>query len=157
MKGIAMGYFRRPHFDQPTAESAERSRRAILWLMPALMLQQASRLLEEDASAGSGIVHVALWVVATITILWILAGWPLRWLSERDRLILNDEGQRAMRADAMRWGLVAAVLTGCALMIAEIWVPIGSRTAINLLVSGGIVTAAFRFAWLNREELGEDD
>ena len=152
-----MSYRDKAHFDQPTAEDAERSRRMMLWLAPVLMFQQASRLFEVEASRVKEILHVGAWSVLTIAILWVLAGWPVRWLSERDRLILNDEGQRAMRADSMQWGLVASVLGGCALMIATIWIEFDTKVAINALVTGGVVTAAVRFAWLNREEPEEDE
>jgi len=152
-----MSYSRRPDFDLPTAEEAERSRRTMLWLAPAIMLQQASRLMDSGQSLGSQIFDVATWMVLTLAILWVLAGWPVRWLSERDQLFLNDEGQQAMRAQSMRWGLIATSLIGCALMIAQIWVAIDSKTAINALVSGGIVVAALRLAWLNREDPADDE
>ncbi len=152
-----MGYARRPEFDQPTAEDAERSRRVMLWIAPAIMLQQASRLLERDATTLGQFLQVASWSLLTLAILWVLAGWPARWLSERDQMILNDEGQRAMRADAMRWGMIAAAMIGCGLMVATVWIAFDARVAINALVTGAIVTAALRLAWVNRAEPAEDE
>lgn len=152
-----MRYSERADFDTPTPEELERSRRVWLWLAPVLMLQQARWLFEADGPFERQLLGVALWCALTISILWMLAGWPLRWLSARDRIILNDEGQRAMRAEAMRWGMISAVLLGCAMTIAELWVDLSSSAAINGLVSISIITAAVRFAWLNRGEPTDDE
>ena len=48
-------------------------------------------------------------------------------------------------------------LIGCGSMIGTFAIAIDARTAINALVSGSIVTAALRLAWLNRADPAEDE
>ncbi len=155
--GLNMGYARRPDFDEPTAEDKDRERSVILWVIPLIMLHQAIHLGAPDATTTSLIYHTVSWLLFAIAILWMLAGWPQLGNSQRDRLVINDEGQRAIRAEAMRWGMIAVVLIGCVLMIATNWIPLTARTSINALVSGAMVTAALRLAWLNRADPAEDE
>ena len=37
-----MSYRPRPDFDRPTAESVQRSRRATIWIIPTVILQQST-------------------------------------------------------------------------------------------------------------------
>lgn len=151
-----MSYVNRPDFDQPTAEDIQRIRRTQMWLVPIVMLQVGTNLMRGGGVAFQ-LLNTLSWSVLTIAILWVLVGWPLRWMSQRDQQILDDDWARATRDAATRWGLIAVVLIGCALMMAQIWVGIGTRLAINLLVGGGLSVAGLRFAWLNRGGPDEDE
>jgi hypothetical protein len=94
-----MSYRPRTDFDRPTAESVQRSRRASIWIFPAVILQQ-STLIFGHGDRSSQLVGAVCWMVLTISELWWLLGWPFRWLSERDQAILNDEWTRAISGNA---------------------------------------------------------
>jgi hypothetical protein len=151
-----MSYRPRPHFDRPTAESVQRSRRASIWIFPAVILQQ-STLIFGHGDRSSQLVGAVCWMVLTISELWWLLGWPFRWLSERDQAILNDEWTRAISGNASRWGIATAALIGCALMIARIWVPLDAAVAIFALVNSAMIVAVARYWWLDRDEPGDDE
>ena len=101
-----MSYRPRPEFDQPTAESVERSRRTVIWFIPFVVIQQATTIFRHGARSPPGAGNRRLGVV-TLTLLWMLLGLPFRWLSERDQAILNDERNRAISGDSARWGIAA--------------------------------------------------
>lgn len=151
-----MSYGKRPDFDQPTAEDIQRIRRTVMWLVPIFLLQAGTTLMRGGALAFQ-IFNTLSWSVLTIAILWVLVGWPLRWMAQRDQDLLNDDWARATRDAATRWGLIAVVVIGCGLMFAQIWVAVGTRLAINLLVGGGLSVAGLRYAWLNRGGPDEDE
>jgi hypothetical protein len=152
-----MSYIERPKFDQPTAEDVQRSQRTMMWILPGILLQQGLTLMRGHGGVASRLLSTLSWTVVTISVLWLLVGWPLRWLSQRDQDLLNDDWNRAVRDAATRWGLIAVVLIGCALMLAQVWVDVGTTLAISLIVGGGLSVAGLRHAWLNRGEAGHDE
>ena len=89
-----MSYRPRPTFDQPTAESVQRTRRASIWIIPAVILQQATLIFGRHGDQFSQLLGAICWTALTIAELWWLLGLPFRWLSERDQAILADRAQR---------------------------------------------------------------
>ena len=152
-----MSYRPRPDFDQPNAESVQRTRRTFLWFIPLIILQQGSVIFGHDSEWSTRIVGTVAWTCVSLSIIWLLLGLPLRWLSERDQAILNDEWNRQIRGDAALWGIAALALIGCGMMLARIWEPLDSGLAIFGLVNGALIVAVLRYAWLNRAEPGEDE
>jgi hypothetical protein len=152
-----MSYRPRPTFDQPTAESVQRSRRSMIWVIPLVIIQQGTAIFRHDADMASRLLATLAWATVSLLMLWMLLGLPLRWLSERDQAVLNDEWQRSISGDAARWGLAALALLGAAMMIARIWVPVDSGLAIYGLVNGALIVAVGRYGWLNRAEPDEDE
>ena len=98
-----MSYRPRPEFDQPTAESVQRTRRASIWIIPLVILQQSTLIFGRNGDTSSQLVGAICWTVLTIAELWWLLGLPFRWMSERDQAILNDEWSRSVSGDAARW------------------------------------------------------
>ena len=152
-----MSYRPRPTFDQPTAETVQRTRRASMWIIPAVILQQTTLIFGRQGDQSSQLVGAICWTVLTIAELWWLLGLPFHWLSERDRAILNDERSRAASGDAARWGLATGALIGCGLMIARIWVRLDAGIAIFALVNCMLIVAVGRNWWLDRDEPDLDE
>src|SRR3954462_4045216 len=123
-KGSSMGYRPRTEFDKPTAESVQRSRRSMVWFLPLIMIQQGTAIFREGGDRGLHVVGVVAWACVSLAILGLLLGLPLRWLSERDQTILNAEWNRSVTGDASRWGMVAMVALGLAILIARALRPI---------------------------------
>ena len=152
-----MSYRERPSFDRPDAESVQRSRRMAAWFIPLIVLQQGSVIFGHDSDMSTRIFATIAWTCVSLSILWMFLGLPLRWLSERDRAIVNDERSRAVRGDAACWGIAALILIGCGMMVARLWVELNAGIAIYGLVNGALIVALCRYGWLNRAEPDEDE
>ena len=151
-----MSYREHPQFDRPDAESVQRSRRMLPWLIPLIVLQQGS-IIFGHSDKGSQVLGTLAWTVVSLTMLWIFLGLPMRWLSEHDQAIVNDERSRAVRGEAACWGIAALILIGCGMMVARLWVQLNAGMAIYGLVNGALFVAVCRYAWLNRTEPDEDE
>jgi len=151
-----MSYRPRPDFDQPDAESVQRSRRMLPWMIPLIFLQQGS-LIFGHSERLTQIVGTAAWACVSLLMLWIFLGLPMRWLSERDQAIINDERSRMVRGDAASWGIAALILIGCGMMVARLWVQLNAGIAIYGLVNGALIVAVCRYGWLNRSEPDEGE
>lgn len=152
-----MSYRERPQFDRATAESVQRTRRMLPWLIPLIILQQGTVIFGHDSDRSTQILGTVAWTCVSLAILWMLLGLPMRWLSERDQAIVNDERSRAVRGDAAGWGVAALILIGCAMMAARLWVQIDAGIAIYGLVNGALIVSVCRYGWLNRAEPAEDE
>jgi hypothetical protein len=152
-----MSYRPRPDFDRPDAESVQRTRRMLPWLIPLIVVQQATIIFGHDSERSTQIVATIAWACVSASLLWIFLGLPMGWLSERDQAIVNDERSRAVRGDAACWGLAALILIGCAMMIARLWVQLDTGMAIYGLVNGALIVSVCRYGWLNRAEPAEDE
>lgn len=152
-----MSYRERPSFDESNAESIQRTRRASIWLIPLLIVQQGAAIFRHDAGTASQLLGTLAWGSVTLLLLWWLLGLPLRWMSERDQAILDDEWNRSISGDAARWGMAALVIFGCAMMIARIWISLDGGMAVYGLVNGALIVAIIRYSWLNRGEPDEDE
>ena len=152
-----MSYRPRPSFDQPTAETIQRSRRTMGLILPFLIIQQSLVLFGSDSGRFEHILGIVAWGCVTFSLLWWLLGLPFRWLSKRDHAILNDEHFRAASGDASRWGIVTLALLGFAMLIAQFWIRIPLGLAIYALVNASLVVTFGRLTWLNRAEPDEDE
>lgn len=152
-----MSYRSRATFDQPSAETVQRTRRSMVFIIPLAILQEAWVMFGADADSFSKVLGTVAWAAVTLTLLWWLFGLPLRWLSERDQAILNDEWHRSISGDAAKWGLAALAVVGCTMLLARFWVALDSGMAIYALVNCATLMAIFRYAWLNRGEPEEDE
>jgi hypothetical protein len=152
-----MSYRPRPTFDQPTAESVQRTRRASIWIIPAVILQQTTIIFGRHGDEFSQFLQAICWTALNIAELWWLLGLPFRWPSERDQAILNDEWSRSVSGDAARWGIATAALVGCAMMIARIWLRLDAGVAIFALVNSTLLVAVARSWWLERGEPDGDE
>lgn len=152
-----MSYWRPPRLYQPDAESIQRSRRTTMWLIPMVFVQQGAFIFRSDAGVFGQLIGTLAWGSVSIVLLWHLLGLPLRWLSDEDQAILNDEWHRSISGDSARWGIAALVVLGCGMMLASIWYALNAGMAVYGLVNGALVVAVGRYAWLNRGEPDEDE
>ena len=152
-----MGYRPRPTFDQPTAESVQRTRRTFIWIIPLIMVQQGFLLFKPGAEMSDQLLGTVAWGSVTLVLLWWLLGLPFRWLSARDQAILNDERSRADSGDAARWGIVTVALLGFVLLFARFWIPLDAGVTIYGLVNAALIVTFGRLTWLNRAGPEEDE
>lgn len=150
-----MSYRERRRFDAADAESVQRSRRMLAWLTPLLVLQQGFVIFGHDRS--SQVVGTIAWSCVSLSLLWIFLGLPMRWLSERDQAIVNDERSQMVRGDAAAWGIAALIIIGCGMMVARLWAELNAGIVIYALVNGALLVSMGRYAWLNRVEPEEDE
>jgi len=126
-------------------------------MIPLMIVQQGIAIFRHGADISVQVMGILAWAAVTLPLLWMVFGLPVRWLSERDQAILNDEWNREISGDAARWGISALAIIGFALMIVRIWEPLDAGLAIYGLVNGALIVSVLRYAWLNRAEPGEDE
>jgi hypothetical protein len=152
-----MSYARKPEFDRPDAESVQRSRRNMVWLVPLVAIQQGVTIFRTGADLATQVIGVLAWGSVSVLLMWWLFGLPARWLSERDHAVLNDEWSKAVSGDAARWGIATATFVGFALMLVRLWWRVDAGVAIYALVNSMLIVAVARYHWLNRGESDEDE
>jgi uncharacterized membrane protein len=152
-----MAYRQRPDFDGPDAESVQRTRRTLGWILPLLLIQQSIILFGHDSGRFEHELGIMAWGAVTTLLLWWLLGLPFRWLSKRDQAILNDERSRIVSGDASRWGIVTMALVGFGMLIAQFWIRLDVGVAIYALVNASLIVTFARLSWLNRAEPDEDE
>jgi len=151
-----MSYRERLNFDQPNAEQVQRHRRTMVWLVPLLFVQQGAMLIRPGVDTPAQILSTIAWATTSLSLLWPILGLPMRWLSDRDRQILDDDWHRYLSGEASRWGLATLVLLGCAVMVARFWYPLATAPTVFALVNGALLGAVARYVWLNRAEPDEE-
>jgi hypothetical protein len=152
-----VAYRQRPQFDAPDAESAQRTRRTLGWMLPALVLQQATILFGHDSGRFEHVLGIVAWGAVTFMLLWWLLGLPFRWLSKRDHAILNDERSLFVSGDAARWGIATLALVSFGMLIAQFWIKLDAGIAIYALVNTSLIVTFGRLSWLNRGDPDEDE
>jgi hypothetical protein len=120
-------------------------------------LQQGAVIFGHDSERSSQIVGTIAWACVSLSMLWIFLGLPMRWLSERDQAVVNDERSQTVRGDAACWGIAALILIGCGMMIARLWVRLEAGIAIYALANGALIVSLCRYGWLNRAGSDEDE
>ena len=152
-----MAYRDRPQFDGPDAESAQRARRTLGWILPLLIVQQSIVLFGHDSGRFEHVLGIVAWGCVTFSLLWWLLGLPFRWLSQRDHAILNDERSRSVSGDASRWGIATLALIGFGMLIVQFWVKLDVGVAIYVLINAPLIVTFARLSWLNRAEPDENE
>lgn len=152
-----MAYRPPTSFDRPTAESVRRTRRAMAWVIPLLIVPQGTAIFRHSASVSEQALMTIAWACVILIILWWLLGLPLRWLPKEEQAKLNDEWDQAVRDDAARWGLAVMAIFGCAMLIGRFWIPFDGGVGVYSLVNGSLIVAIARSAWLNGSEPDEDE
>lgn len=143
------------------AETADRLVRRRARMMPALAMmfvaQQASYFTGTRMDEGTRLVnYVAIggWLALSIILLAGLAGF-YGFKSASVRALINDESTRANRAEALRLGFLATMVTALLLYVVSLFEPLGARAAIHVLMTAGIAVALLRFGMLERRALRE--
>ena len=133
-------------------ERLSRRRARMLPVLAVFYLAQQVSYLSQPEDSGRPVDHfrIGAWVMMSVVLLagLVTGGFWLR--DPKMRAILNDEGSRAHRADALGTGFVVATATGIVLYVVNSFSPMTSRETIHLVVSLGIVAALIRFGYLER-------
>lgn len=139
--------------DITTADNLGRRRARMLPVVAMFFLiQQASFFANPPAARAVDHVRIGAWVMLTAAILLILNSKSFWFRSAAVRAALDDERTRANRASAMHWGFVAITIAAMIVYATLGVTDFTARESIHLIVSGGIVTALMRFAFLERRD-----
>lgn len=141
-----------PVNDAQTADRLSRRRARVLPVLTVFYLAQQVSFFSAAEGGSRAVDHVKVgaWILVSLVLLAALTskGFWLRKAAVRD--MIDDEGTRANRLDALRLGFVIAVGTGIALYFIEQIEPMSAREAIHLIVSLGLGAGLIRFAMLER-------
>ncbi len=138
--------------DANMSETAERLTRRRARILPVLAVvyiaQQASFFSQVDTARPVDHFKIGAWVVLSTVLLALLVTGGF-WLRKPElRAMLNDEGTRAHRADALGTGFVVAMIAAIVLYVWNSDNPMTSSEVIHLIVSCGIAAALVRFGFL---------
>jgi len=139
-----------------TADRLLRRRARMMPVLAVLFLgQQASYLasLDNEGTRPVDYVRNSGWLLMSTMLLLLLATSGYWFRSAGVRALMNDEGTRANRAEALRIGFVLAMATAIVLYGASLVEPVGGRVAIHLIITVGIGAALVRFGMLERRAL----
>ena len=143
-----------------TAEQADflsRRRARMLPLLAAIYLtQQASFFLAGDGDRTVDHIKVGAWLLLSLVLLAALTTKGF-WFSRREvREMIDDEGTRSHRGDALGWGFIVSTLTGIALYFVAMIEPVTPREVIHLIVSLGLGAAIIRFGMLEMRAIKDE-
>ena len=137
----------------PVETADELSRRRARMTIPftlIFLIQQAAFFSNPPDHRTVSLVRLSGWTVLALVILAGLAtrGFWFRPKAVRD--LMEDEVTRAHRAQALSLAFVLTMLTGIALFVVQVFVPIDTPIAIHLILSVGFAAALLRFGVLER-------
>ena len=142
--------------DISASERADQLSRRRARMLPVLAIlyfsQQATffSALDPDGHESARAVKIGAWLLLSAILLAALTTKAF-WLERKEvRDLIDDEGTRANRHEAVKYGFVAAMLMtmGTYLLV---WIePITAPEAAHLILSAGIGAALLRFGFLER-------
>lgn len=140
--------------DIETADRLGRRRARMLPVLAILFLsQQAIYFSDGDGMRTVDQVKVSAWLVLSVIMLLALTTGGFWFRPAPVRALLDDEGTRANRLEALRIGFLATMAGAISLYFVSLFEPLGGREAIHLLMTIGIATALLRFGYLERRDL----
>ena len=137
----------------PVETADELSRRRARMTIPftlIFLIQQAAFFSNPPDHRVVSLVRLGGWTVLALV---ILAGITTGgfWRRSREvRALMNDDITRAHRADALALAFVLSMVTGIALFVVQVFVPLGTPVAIHLILSVGFAAALLRFGVLEQ-------
>ena len=142
--------------DRSVSERADflsrRRARFLPFLAVIYIAQQASFITMRAGPAHRAVdqLKISAWLVLSAVLLAALATKGF-WLQPREvRALVDDEGTRSNRSDAMRFGFIFAMLTCIAVYFITMFEPVNGRDAVHVVMSDGIGAALLRWGWLER-------
>ncbi|THD35570.1 MAG: hypothetical protein E7773_10675 [Sphingomonas sp.] len=130
-------------------------------MMPALaamfVAQQAVYFtgprLDEGKLRLVNYISIGGWLALSTVLLFGLVTGGTLFRSASVRALMNDEGTRANRADALSWGFVATMIGAIALYVLSLFERMTERETIHVVMTIGIAAALLRFGILERRAL----
>ena len=139
---------------QSLADRADRlSRRRARMMAPMAVIflaQQAAFFSKPLDHRAVSLVRLGGWTMLALVILAGLVTGGFWRRPKAVRELLEDEVTRAHRGDALSLAFVLAMMTGIALFVLQVFIPVETRVAIHLILSVGFGTALLRFGFLER-------
>ncbi len=134
-----------------TADRLSRRRARMMAPMAVIFLtQQATFFSKPLDQRAVSLVHLGGWTVLALVILAGLVTGGFWRRPKAVRELMEDEVTRAHRGDALSLAFVLAMVTGIALFVLQVFVPVETQVAIHLILSVGFGTALLRFSLLER-------
>lgn len=135
------------------ADDLSRRRARILPVLAIIYItQQASYITIRSGPADRPVdqMKISAWLVLSAVLLAAIATNGF-WLQRREvRAMIDDEGTRANRSDAMRFGFIFAMLTCIVVYFITMFEPVNGRDAVHIVMSDGLGAALIRWGWLER-------
>ena len=135
------------------ADDLSRRRARILPVLAIIYItQQASYITMRSGPADRPVdqMKISAWLVLSAVLLAAIATNGF-WLQRREvRAMIDDEGTRANRSDAMRFGFIFAMLTCIVVYFITMFEPVNGRDAIHIVMSDALGAALIRWGWLER-------
>ena len=135
------------------ADHLSRRRARILPVLAILYItQQASYITMRSGPANRPVdaIKISAWLVLSAVLLAAIATKGF-WLQPLEvRSMIDDEGTRANRSDAMRFGFIFAMLTCILVYFITMFEPVNGRDAVHIVMSDGLGAALVRWGWLER-------
>jgi hypothetical protein len=135
-------------------ETADRlSRRRARMMIPLaliFLIQQAAFFSKPLDHRAVSLVRLGGWTALALVILAGLTTGGYWFRPKAVRALMDDEITRAHRGDALSLAFVLAMLTGIALFVLQVFVPLETPVTIHLILSVGFGTALIRFGVLER-------
>ena len=148
--------------DVEVADELSRRRARMLPVLAIIFItQQAAYFSDRYEGASAAVrtvdhVKIGAWLILSVVLLLALTTGGYWFKSRSVRALLDDEVTRANRADALRLGFVATMISAFAIYGLVSFEAVSARDAIHLLVTIGIATALIRFGMLEkRGHLGD--
>ncbi len=133
-----------------------RRRARMLPVLAMLFLWQQLVYFANYADDGTRLVDqvkIAAWLLLSVVLLLALTTNGFWFRSRAVRELLNDEGTRFNRAEALRVGFIAAMVAAIVIYCAAFFEPMSARVAVHVIMTSGIAVALLRFGILERRAL----
>ncbi|WP_109809072.1 hypothetical protein [Sphingosinithalassobacter portus] len=95
-------------------------------------------------------MKTAAWMILSLVLLAALWTGGTWFASRAMRALIDDEGTRANRADALSLGFGVAILTALAIYAVSLFEPVRANLVVHLVVSMGLLSAVLRFGLLEQ-------
>jgi len=139
-------------------ETADRlSRRRARMMIPLaffFFMQQAAFFSNPPDHRAVSLVRLGGWTALALVILAGLVTGGFWMKPKAVRELMEDEITKAHRAQALSLGFALSMLTGIALFVLQVFVPMDAREVIHAMLSVGMGAALVRFSILERRAHG---
>lgn len=139
-------------FEKAEKLTARRARMATILGIVFITTQAASLQVDGELSRPE-MITLKAWIVWAVAMLMLLmtGGGLLR--GARVRALMNDEGTRAHRQQAVALGFWIAIVTALVIYVATFWEVVDARQAARIIVTTALGGALIRFGLLERRSL----
>lgn len=137
------------------ADRLNRRRARMMPVMAVLLIAQQGTFVNADSGRPVDHVRIAAWLALSCVLLFVLVtGGPAALIHGREvRDLMEDEGTRANRRQALANAFVASMLGAIVIYFASLFKAVSGREAVHVVLTIGIAAALLSFAALERRAL----